>query len=71
MGIRRRRQERKFRDALQGDAAAGRGEATAVVSNLEMKIGCFQNRGVSLKMDGENNGIFPLKWMIWGENPPL
>ena len=29
MRFRRRRQERKFRDALQGDGDAGRGEATA------------------------------------------
>ena len=28
-----------------------------------------ENRGVSPKMDDENNGKPYQKWMIWGENP--
>ena len=32
-------------------------------------MGVSKNRGVSPKMDGENNGKTLLKWMIWGENP--
>ena len=39
------------------------------IRKKKKQMGVSKNRGVSPKMDGENNGKPLLKWMIWGENP--